>query len=118
MFDTGSSNLWVPSKECRLSAACYLHRYFDSAKSTTYVYNGTAFNITYGSGGVVGYIGQDTTTVAGLQAKQSLFGQVTKLEGISFIASKFDGILGMAWPAISVNGCPLIFDLLWKQGQV
>lgn len=118
VFDTGSSNLWVPSKECRLSAACYLHKYFDSAKSSSYVKNGTHFNITYGSGAVVGYLGQDTTTVAGLTAKNSLFGQITKLEGISFIASKFDGILGMAWPAISVEHCPLIFDLLYQQGQV
>lgn len=102
VFDTGSSNLWVPSKECRLSAACYLHKYFDSAKSSSYVKNGTHFNITYGSGAVVGYLGQDTTTVAGLTAKNSLFGQITRLEGISFIASKFDGILGMGWPAISV----------------
>lgn len=118
VFDTGSSNLWVPSKECRISPACYLHKYFDSAKSSTYKYNGTAFNITYGSGGVVGFIGQDNTIVAGLTAKNSLFGQVTRLEGISFLASKFDGILGMAWPQISVLGCPLIFDLLYQQGQV
>lgn len=34
------------------------------------------------------------------------------------MASKFDGILGMAWPSISVNGLPLIFDLLFKQGLV
>ncbi|CAM6001098.1 unnamed protein product [Sphagnum balticum] len=92
--------------------------YYDSAKSSTYVYNGTHFNITYGSGAVVGFIGQDTTIVAGLQAKNSLFGQITRLEGISFLASKFDGILGMAWPSISVTGAPLIFDLLVKQGQV
>jgi cathepsin D len=110
--------LWVPDKECRLSAACYLHKYFDSSKSSSYVKNGTKFNITYGSGGVVGYLGQDTTTVAGLKAQKSIFGQVTKLEGISFIASKFDGILGMAWPAISVDHCPLIFDLLYQQKQV
>lgn len=57
IFDTGSSNLWVPSKECRLSAACYLHKYFDSSQSSTYKYNGTNFNITYGSGAVSGYVG-------------------------------------------------------------
>jgi len=118
VFDTGSSNLWVPSKECRLSPACYLHRYYDSAKSTIYVHNGTHFNITYGSGAVSGFVGQDTTWVAGLPAKNSLFAQITQLHGISFLASKFDGILGMAWPSISVNGLPLIFDLLVKQGQV
>lgn len=38
--------------------------------------------------------------------------------GISFIAAKFDGIMGMAWPAISVDGCALVFDELWKQKQV
>lgn len=95
-----------------------MHKHFDSAKSSTYKTNGTHFNITYGSGAVVGYLGQDTTTVAGLLAKNSTFGQITRLEGISFVASKFDGILGMAWPTISVERCPLIFDLLYKQGQV
>ena len=108
----------MPSKECRLSPACYLHKYFDSAKSSTYVYNGTHFNITYGSGAVSGFVGQDTTWFAGLPAKNSLFAQITALHGVSFLASKFDGILGMAWPRISVNGLPLIFDLLVQQGQV
>ena len=34
------------------------------------------------------------------------------------MAAKFDGILGMAWPSISVDNMPLIFDLLYKQGKV
>lgn len=38
--------------------------------------------------------------------------------GISFVASKFDGLLGMAWPSISIHNCPLIFDLLYQQKQV
>lgn len=85
VFDTGSSNLWVPSKECKLSPACYLHRYFDSSKSSTYATNGTKFNITYGSGAVVGFIGQDTVDVAGLKAEKFQFGQVTRLEGNCFL---------------------------------
>lgn len=85
VFDTGSSNLWVPSKECRLSPACYLHKYFDSSKSTTYKTDGTKFNITYGSGAVVGFAGIDTVTVAGLRAENALFGQITKLEGTLLI---------------------------------
>lgn len=71
----------MPSKECRLSAACYLHKYFDSAKSSTYIQNGTKFNITYGSGAVVGYLGVDDVGIGGLTAKSIIFGQVTKLEG-------------------------------------
>ena len=81
VFDTGSSNLWVPSKECRLSPACYLHKYFDSDKSSSYVTDGRKFNITYGSGAVSGYIGEDTVTVASTQAKAAKFGQVTSLHG-------------------------------------
>jgi hypothetical protein len=85
VFDTGSSNLWVPSKECKLSPACYLHKYFDSSKSSTYATNGTKFNITYGSGAVVGFEGRDIVNVAGLRAEKALFGQITRLEGKIFI---------------------------------
>lgn len=81
VFDTGSSNLWVPSKECRLSPACYLHKYFDSAQSSSYVTDGRKFNITYGSGAVAGYVGEDTVTVATCKAKAAKFGQVTSLHG-------------------------------------
>jgi hypothetical protein len=81
VFDTGSSNLWVPDKECRLSPACYLHRYFDSSKSSSYASNGTKYNITYGSGAVAGYEGFDTVTLAGLQATKAAFLQITKLQG-------------------------------------
>lgn len=53
---------------------------------------------------MIGYLGQDDVAVAGLKVD----GLATKLEGISFIAAKFDEILGMAC-AISVMD-PLVFD--------
>jgi cathepsin D len=63
-------------------------------------------------------MGYDNVELAGFVAKKAEIGLVTTLKGVSFLASKFDGILGMAWPAISVDQQPLIFDLLNQQGLV
>jgi len=102
LFDTGSSNLWVPSYSCT-TLACFVHNTYNSAKSSTYVKNGTIFDIQYGSGAVEGFCSQDTVTWGTYQIPNTIFAEITNLQGVGFIAGKFDGILGMAWPAISVN---------------
>lgn len=65
--------------------------------------NGTSANITYGSGAIAGVTSNDVVTVAGLTATGVDFIEATSLNGISFAVAKFDGILGMAFPTISVN---------------
>ncbi|CAH2071571.1 unnamed protein product [Thlaspi arvense] len=40
IFDTGSSNLWIPSTKCYLSIACYFHSKYKASQSTTYKKNG------------------------------------------------------------------------------
>ena len=49
IFDTGSSNLWIPSHSC-WSAPCWTHSTYKSGSSSSYLANGTKFSITYGSG--------------------------------------------------------------------
>lgn len=119
VFDTGSSNLWIPSKSC-WSPACFVHSKYDSSKSSTYTKNGEKFEIQYGSGGVEGILSSDSVSVAGekLTAKNFIFGESTKLKGVSFIAAHFDGILGMGFKAISVKQLPTFVEILHEQGQL
>ena len=62
IYDTGSSNLWVPSVSCD-DLACESHAQYDSSESSTYVEDGTPILFAYGSGTVAGFCSIDTATV-------------------------------------------------------
>lgn len=117
IFDTGSSNLWVPASSCT-AIACRLHKKYNAAASSTYVANGTTFDIQYGSGSVKGFVSQDTVTWGGVKITNQLFAEITAEKGTAFDLAKFDGILGMAWQTISVNNLVTVFQNLYSQGSV
>lgn len=119
IFDTGSSNVWVPSILCT-SLACLNHPRYNSRKSSTFAADGRNFEINYGSGGVKGFVSSDNVSTAEgeLTAKKFFFGEATTLSGISFIAAKFEGILGLGYRKISVLDLPTYIETLNKQGQI
>lgn len=110
IFDTGSSNLWVPSSKCSLISWCLDKPKYDHTKSSTYVANGTDFSIEYGSGAMTGFFSEDTVTVGGLAVTNQTFAEAVSVPGFinnfRFLVGKFDGIMGMAFQTISVGGNP------------
>ncbi|KAI1880133.1 hypothetical protein JX265_001754 [Neoarthrinium moseri] len=117
ILDTGSSNLWVPSQSCG-SIACYLHSKYDSSASSTYKKNGTEFEIRYGSGSMTGFVSQDTLTIGDLTIKKQDFAEATTEPGLAFAFGRFDGILGMGFDRLSVNGIVPPFYQMVNQGLI
>merc|ERR1711937_1068031 len=86
VLDTGSSNLWVPSKSCG-SIACYLHSTYDSDASSTYKKNGSEFEIHYGSGSLTGFVSQDDFTIGDLKVKGQDFAEATSEPGLASLST-------------------------------
>ena len=102
-FDTGSSDLWVPSSSCTSSTCRSKSRYTASSSSTASKKSGS-FSIEYGDGSTVsGPVYTDVVSVAGVKVKTQTFSPVTTLSS-SFSGDPIDGILGLAYPAISNLG--------------
>jgi len=114
IYDTGSSNLWVPSKAC---SACTGKNVYDSSASSSFVQNGTKFEIMYGSGPVSGFLSYDDVSFVESVVKKAEFAEILDVTGLGMAYSmgKFDGILGLGWDTISVDGIPPIFKTMVDQ---
>ncbi|XP_069802391.1 cathepsin E [Dendropsophus ebraccatus] len=117
VFDTGSSNLWVPSVYCT-SQACMEHNRFQPSKSSTYQTDGQSFYIQYGTGNMTGILGIDQVTVQGITTQNQIFAESVSEPGRTFQYANFDGILGLAYPSLAVDGCTPVFDNMIAQNLV
>ncbi|XP_071642862.1 lysosomal aspartic protease-like isoform X2 [Temnothorax longispinosus] len=122
LFDTASSDLWVPSIYCDVShPACLNHIRYDNTKSTTYIPQNDPFRLKYEGGYVFGCLSTDVVIIAGLKVVFQTFGETTNYSAKSLSNLKFDGVLGMGYPSLSsfkknpgFNNLP-VFNNLIKQ---
>ena len=113
-FDTGSSNLWLPSSSCTNCPSTASD--YDSSASSTYIANGESFSIQYGSGSCTGFLSQDVFSVGSFSTPVT-FAEVNS-ESSQFESSKFDGLLGLAFPSIAVDGVTPIVQQLIAASQL
>jgi hypothetical protein len=116
IYDTGSSNLWLPDKKKALST----HSIYDHAKSSSYEANGTIFKIQYGSGPVSGFYSADTLHLGSFDVEKYTFAEVndTKGLGAAYSIGKFDGICGFGWGGISVDHVQTPVEALVASGHL
>jgi hypothetical protein len=115
VFDTGSSNLWVPKVGCTQCGNPVFGKKtkYKHDSSTTYVAEGGDFEIKYGSGSVSGYFSQDSVTLAdNIVVTGQIFAEVQDAGGLGleYTLGKYDGILGLGFTSISVDGAPTVFE--------
>lgn len=120
IFDTGSSNLWVPGKSCK-STACVTHKKYQCAQSKTCKATQDPFFIQYGSGQLNGTINYDKVCFGcqddSLCVEEQGFAESTVEPAGAFLVGKFDGILGMGYDSISVNNLTTPFTNLIQGGK-
>ncbi|NWS99277.1 CATEA protein, partial [Mionectes macconnelli] len=117
VFDTGSSNFWVPSAYC-ISEACRVHQKFKSFKSGSYEHGGEAFSLQYGSGQLLGIAGKDTLQISNISIKGQDFGESVFEPGATFVLAHFDGVLGLGYPSLAVGNALPVFDSIMNQHLV
>ncbi|XP_072310000.1 nothepsin isoform X2 [Eucyclogobius newberryi] len=117
IFDTGSADLWVPSSYC-VSQACATHRHFKAFESTSFEQDGRSFGIHYGSGQLLGVMARDTFTIGNMTIEKQEFGESVYEPGSTFVFAKFDGVLGLGYPALAeIPGNP-VFDNIIAQNKL
>jgi len=119
IFDTGSSNLWVPSSKCS-DDLCAGHNVFDSNASSTFVPNGTIAEFVYGSGPVNGFFDYDAVTVGDIKVNRTEFAEITDPSGLGelYLNGNFDGILGMGFQSLSDKRIPPLFQTMVDDGLI
>nr|APY27180.1 aspartyl protease [Eimeria stiedai] len=106
VFDTGSSNLWVPAAECE-KGGCAPHEKFDSRYSSTFspirslTGDPAVAFIQYGTGACVLKMGRDTVEIGGIQVHNQAVGLAIEESTHPFGDLPFDGLVGLGFPDVS-----------------
>ncbi|KAJ2664043.1 aspartic proteinase precursor [Coemansia sp. RSA 1200] len=100
VFDTGSSDFWIPSINCD-SSACEGHARFNHSSSSTYTATHVPFSLSYGTGGLIGQVGGDSLQIGNSTVVPGMHVGLATHMGKFFHTAQFDGVFGLGFPRLS-----------------
>jgi len=112
-FDTGSSDLLLPSPAC--GANCSGDTLYDPGASSTAKDLSKTFSLSFADQSAVdGKIFTDVVQIAGLTANTQTLGAATRVSGFENFPA--DGVMGLAFQSISTLNAPPVFQTLISEG--
>jgi len=121
VYDTGSTNIWISSDLCK-DGPCSMegrHRYnhtvsstFDSPQSLVQL------TVQFGTGKIRGPQAIDDFHIGPFTVYNQTFAMIETEQGSVFEDVPFEGIVGLAYPAMSANGAKPFFDSVVEQGAL
>ncbi|RCH86032.1 hypothetical protein CU098_008402 [Rhizopus stolonifer] len=118
-FDTGSSDIWIPSTSCL--GSCGIHPRFDpNASSTFELVTNQTWRLQYGDGSSVsGFTGYDAVHLGNVTQPHQLIGLVSSETSGLARDTFMDGIFGLAFPPLAFTGIERsIVEDLYLQGKI
>jgi hypothetical protein len=115
LFDTGSCEFWIPSKQCH-TKRCMTHTQYTTSNSFKN-YNNAKMSIQYLSGKVEGDMGLETIGLGDLIVPNQVIGIAREVEIPLLDEVIWDGILGLAYPNKNLRnkGISPLFDNIINQ---
>ncbi|CAB9514815.1 Pepsin A [Seminavis robusta] len=117
IFDTGSSDLWVPWVNCTFGGNKHTYNH---DVSSTYQREEPMFliGLSYGSGPVVGFFSYDDVALTqDIAVQGQRFIEVVNASP-NYAFYDFDGIVGMGFANLAANGTVPLFESLLQQNQI
>lgn len=117
VFDTGSSTLWLNGDRCN-ALGCLSQKRFNHSKSSTFNQLNTDMDVKFGTGSISGSLCQDTFRLGPIKVVDQTFGMINSESGDVFENGKFQGILGLSFPALAATSYTPVFDNIMLQQRL